>query len=92
VTNYIAQPGRLIVVGEQPLLEPFVFTNGQQALMLYAQPGTTNALETTTSLADPVSWSPDRAVTMPPTNLFQIIEPVCTNRCVGALRQPEGRA
>ena len=41
--------------------------------------GTMNILATTTSLGNPASWSPDRTVTM--TNLFQLIEPVCTNRC-----------
>jgi hypothetical protein len=51
VTNYTAQAGRVVVVCEQPLLEAFVSTNGQPALMLYAQSGTTNVLETTTSLA-----------------------------------------
>jgi hypothetical protein len=79
VTNYVAQPGRVIVVGEQPLLEAVLGANGQPSLTLYALPGTTNVLETTASLADPASWSANRTVVM--TNLFQIIEPVCTNRC-----------
>jgi len=79
--NFAPQFGRVVVVGNEPLLEAYISTNGQPALVLYAQPGTTNLLETTTSLADPVSWSPDRTVTMPTTNLFQVIEPVCTNRC-----------
>ena len=56
-------------------------SNGQPALVLYAQPGTTNILEATSSLAKPVTWSPDRTVTIPPTGLFQLIEPVCTDRC-----------
>jgi hypothetical protein len=79
--NFAPQSGRVVVVGNEPLLEALISTNGQPALMLYAQFGTTNILETTTSLVTPVSWTPDRTVTMPTTNLFQLIEPVCTNRC-----------
>lgn len=81
VRHSAPQSGRLVVIGNEPLLEAFVTANGEPALVLYAQPGTTNTLETTTSLAVPVSWTPDRTVTMPTTNLFQLIEPVCTNRC-----------
>jgi hypothetical protein len=50
----------LVIVGEEPLLEAFVSTNGQPVLMLYAQPDTTNLIETTPTLADPLSWTPDR--------------------------------
>ena len=79
VPRVIGIPGRVVVVGDQPLLEALISTNGQPALVLYGQVGTTNVLETTTRLGDPDSWSSDRTLTM--TNVFQLIDPVCTNRC-----------
>ena len=74
VANAYGQSGRVVVVGEQPLLEAFIATNGQLALILYAQPGTTNLLQRTTSLNAPAEWQPmGRTVT---SNLIEIIQPI----------------
>jgi hypothetical protein len=61
-------PGRVVVVGEQLLLAATLETNAQAAVVLYALPGTTNTLETTTNLNSPIVWSVHTQVTT--TNLF----------------------
>jgi hypothetical protein len=76
--NFAAQFGRVVVVGNEPLLESFVPTNDQPVGALYAQPGTTNLLEASSNPADHDSWSTDRTVTMSPRYLFPLIDPVCT--------------
>ncbi len=50
VTNYVSQTARVVIVGEQPLLEAILNTNKQPALVLYALTGTTNTLESASSL------------------------------------------
>jgi hypothetical protein len=77
--NESGRPGRAVIVGAKPLLEAVHWTNGQPALVLYAQSETTNVLETTTSLSEAATWTVDRQVVM--TNLQHVIQPVCTNRC-----------
>jgi hypothetical protein len=58
VGNAYGYPGRVVVVGENPLLEVVRCMNGQFQLILYALPGTTNRLETTTSLPAQPFWIP----------------------------------
>ena len=79
VTNLNTQSGRVVVLAEQPLLEAFLGTNRQPALVLYGQVGTNHLLQSTTDLRNPGSWRPVGTVTM--TNLWQTFESVVgTNR------------
>lgn len=77
VGNAYGYPGRVAVIGPQPLLEAVFWTNGQPALLLYAPPNTASRLETTPALNGGIPWAFDRQV--PATNeLFQVIQPVLT--------------
>jgi hypothetical protein len=79
VANANGYPGRVVVIGAQPLLEAVFDTNHQPVLVLYAQPGTTNMLQYTTALTETNTWT-DCGPAVVMTNLFQVIQPVCTNR------------
>ena len=80
VTNSTAHAGRVVVVGEEPLLEALRSTNGQVQLILYALSGTTNVVETVSEdFPQPGAWSSWQTVTM--TNLLHALPPLpATNR------------
>jgi hypothetical protein len=67
-------PGRVIVVGEEPVLEATHLPNGQMRLTVYGVPGTTVSLETATELSTPILWMPWMDVTL--TDVVHLIEPV----------------
>jgi hypothetical protein len=73
VTNHVTQTARVVIVGEEPLLESVRSTNGQAQLILYALPGTTNLILSATNLADVASWHIKWDVLS--TNLLQFVEP-----------------
>ena len=76
-------PGRVVVLGEEPLLEAFIATNGQPALILFAQPGTSNTLESVSGLGTATGWIPGQTVMLPTNALFQVVQPiVITNNAV----------
>jgi hypothetical protein len=55
--NYIAQPGTVVVVENQPLLSGTVSTNQGRTLILYGKPGVTYQLQYSTNLTMP-AWQP----------------------------------
>lgn len=63
--------GRVVVVGEQPLLEAAWSTNRQPLLILYAKPGFGYNLGWTTNITSPPPWPTRLSVTM--SNLVQEI-------------------
>jgi len=87
-TNYVTQAGRVVIVGEEPLLEAVQSTNGLVQFILYAQPGTTNLLETAGELHAQTPWLPSGQIA--PTNLINYLAPVpATDRTlfIRAVRQ-----
>jgi hypothetical protein len=70
VRNFAPQSGRLVVVGEEPLLEAVRTGNRRGALILYGPPGFSYEIQTRTRLISPPGWQPLMQVTL--TNLFQI--------------------
>ena len=56
VVNLVNNPGRLTVLGEQPLLEAGLMSNGVPALTLYGQPGSNYTLEYKTNLWAATPW------------------------------------
>jgi hypothetical protein len=73
VRDFGAQSGRLVIIGEEPLLEAVISANGQPALVRYGKPGAGYAIESTEVLAEPSAWTPvisDQSI----TNLFRIWE------------------
>ncbi len=75
VGNVAGQTARIVIVGEEPLLEARLSTNGQPLIVLYAPPGSTNRLETVARLGTGESWSVGEQVVMPAESLFQLIQP-----------------
>ena len=79
VRNFAPQAGRVVVVGEEPLLEAILASNRQPALILYGRPGPDYVIEGKprwdTSLPWQVAWEGTQ------TNLFLQIQPIGgTNR------------
>jgi hypothetical protein len=68
VRNFAPQAGRVVVVGEEPLLEALRTTNGQVEIILYSRVGLTNVVETTVQLPVEGAWPP--FVEIVATNLF----------------------
>lgn len=79
VRNFAPQAGRVVVVGEEPLLEAILGSNRQPALILYAKPGPGYVIEGKPRLDALLLWQVVWEGTQ--TNLFQQIQPVGgTNR------------
>ena len=79
VRNFAPQSGRVVVVGEEPLLEAYFETNHLLALMLYAKAGTTNVVIGSPDLSVPAAaWTSVQSIGM--SNLFQWVQPPTTNQ------------
>ena len=70
VGNIASGSGRVVLVGNDPLLEPLRDTNAAQTLILYGNPGSSYQLMFTTNLMSP-AW--DTWTTGTSTNLIQYI-------------------
>lgn len=68
--NVLAQPGEVVVVGNQPMLRPQATAGGGRSLILFANPGNYQLLYTT-SLNAPVVWTP--LMTSQQTNAAQSV-------------------
>jgi len=80
VTNVAVGGGRVVVIGQEPLLEAFIGANQEPAVVVYGQAGHTYHLLSTESLTEPAIWSTNRTVSLG-ENLFEVIEGVgSTNR------------
>lgn len=71
--NFAPQSGRVVVVGEEPLLEAYIGTSGRPALVLYGQIGTNYVIEANADLGNTNGWQPVWQGTL--TDLFLLIEP-----------------
>jgi hypothetical protein len=71
VGNILGQPGRVVVVGTQPLLEAWLSTNSHRMLTLYGNPGASCLMNLNTNLAS-TNWS--LAWRVPLTNLSETFE------------------
>jgi hypothetical protein len=79
VRNFAPQAGRVVVVGEEPLLEAILATNRQPALILYGKPGPDYVIQGKPRLDPALPWQVVWQGTQ--TNLFQQIQPIGgTNR------------
>jgi RHS repeat-associated protein len=56
-TSGVGIGGRLVVIGQQPLLEALLATNGQRFLALYGRPGASYALESATNSLAAAQWA-----------------------------------
>jgi uncharacterized protein (UPF0218 family) len=71
VTNLNEQVGRVIVIGEEPLLEAILQTNRQPAVVLYGPANSTNFFQANSDLMQPGAWTTERTLIL--TNLFEIL-------------------
>ena len=56
IPRALAGTGRVVVVGNEPLLEAIMTTNHQRLLVLYGEPGNGYVVQTSTSLEVPMQW------------------------------------
>jgi hypothetical protein len=77
VGGSVGEAGRVAVVGGQPLLDGIWSGPGLPAVLVYAEAGTTNVLESTTSLWSP-AWTPGPSFVI--TNIAQAVESPNTNQ------------
>ena len=67
VRNFAPQSGRVVIIGEEPLLEAFIATNRQPTLMLYGKWPYDYVVETATDVRGP--WTTNQSTTLT-TNLW----------------------
>jgi hypothetical protein len=83
LTNLNSQVGRVVVVGDEPLLEAVMSTNREPLLIVYGYYGTTNTLEAKTALQGVEPWRPVGQAVIPTTNLLEVLDNVVgTNRTI----------
>jgi hypothetical protein len=75
-TNVAVQTGQLIIVGQQPLLQTSLGTNGARSLALYGIPWNSYVVQFATNLSPPIHWVD--YVRIPMTNLVQMISDLST--------------
>ncbi len=66
VGSFFGLPGRVVVVGPEPLLEAWLETNSQRMMTLYGKPGSSYGIEGRTNLVA-LDWQP--GTRLPMTNL-----------------------
>jgi RHS repeat-associated protein len=69
VANAYGQPGRVVIIGKEPLLEAALGTNAQRLLTLYGNPGATYQMGSSTNLMR-TNWAP--VWHFPMTNLSEV--------------------
>ena len=72
-----AESGRIIIVGQQPVLEPMLAPDLTRALGLYGQPGASYGIQYSFNPANPAGWID--LIHVPMTNLFEIIPGLAVN-------------
>ncbi|PYL00358.1 MAG: hypothetical protein DME19_05355 [Verrucomicrobia bacterium] len=77
LTNVFVNGGRVVVIGNEPLLEAQLTAEGTRNLVLYGKPGSSYQLEYSGDLSGANNWT--NWVRVPLTNLFQVIENVDPN-------------
>lgn len=74
LTNLFAQQGKIVVIGQEPLLEASLVSASGRALTLYGNPGSSYGIQSSTNLHD---WI--HVMRVPMTNLFQTFTGMDTN-------------
>ena len=67
--------GRVVVVGQEPLLEASFDPTGHPIATIYALSGTTNRLENRTDFSPLTPWSTGESVVIPTNQLWQEVRP-----------------
>ncbi len=72
-----AESGRVIIVGQQPVLDPLLAPDLTRALQLYGRPGASYGIQYSFNPANPAGWID--LIRLPMTNLFAIIPGLAGN-------------
>jgi hypothetical protein len=78
--KFAVEPGRLVIVANEPLLETLVEPGGSRTLAVYGKPGASYQIQSSESLAGPSGWSNRMLVRM--TNLVTMIPDLDTNQAI----------
>ena len=78
VPRTLADPSRVVVVGNEPLVEVLMSTNQQPMLVLYGEPGPNYLIQSTTDLQNTNLWQTAWQGTL--TNLIQVIGPATSSQ------------
>jgi len=70
-TNFLASPGRLVIVGPQPLLDTTLASNGVRNLVLYGIPGDSYQIQSSLYLSNTNAWT--NLARVPMTNLTAVL-------------------
>jgi len=71
--SMLANDGRAVVVGSQPLLETLFPTNGNRQLMFYGKRNSTNRVQYATRLGTNVVWTNRATITITTTNQYRVL-------------------
>jgi hypothetical protein len=71
VANIVVQPGRVVIVGNEPLLESSIGPGPSRNLALYGKPWSSYEIQYSTDLSNPAGWRD--LMPVPMTNLMQMI-------------------
>ena len=69
ISQSTAQPGRLVVVGQQSLLEALLAPDGERSLALYGHPGESYQIQSSTNLSKAGNWL--NLMRVPLTNIME---------------------
>jgi hypothetical protein len=78
--NFAVQSGRLVIIGNEPLVEATLSPSGVRSLALYGKPWASYEVQSTTNLVRPIAWS--NFLRVPMTNLVQVFSGLDTNQAV----------
>jgi hypothetical protein len=76
LANLFAQQGKIVVIGQEPILEASLVSAQGRALTLYGNPGASYAIQSSTNLAQ-TNWT--HVMRVPMTNLFEAFTGLDTN-------------
>lgn len=80
IANTVVQSGRVIIVGDEPLVEAIVRNDGQRAVIVYGQAGATYQIQSAPSMALGQPWQTDGQITLPAMSASMDV--TSTNRAV----------
>lgn len=84
VNGLVVVPGRLVIVGSQPLLESSIASGSERNLAIYGHPGSSYEIDYSTNLANPAGWK--LLTYVPLTNTLQVLTGLDQARPVMFLR------
>ena len=70
VSQTVAQPGRLVIVGQQALLEALRTSGGARSLALYGRPGASYQIQYSTDLSKAGNWT--GLIRVPMTSIMEV--------------------